>query len=67
MHNEKRAPVCLGYIGDEILPSYMEIIVIKPFQRIPINQPVFHEIQAGFLFVAQLKIFMASVFMPTDE
>ena len=39
MHNEKRAPGCLGYIGDEILPSYMEIIVIKPFQRIPINQP----------------------------
>ena len=24
--NEKRAPGCFGYIGDEILPSYMGII-----------------------------------------
>ena len=27
MSNEKRAPACLGYIGDEILPSYMGIII----------------------------------------
>ena len=25
--NEKRAPGCLGYIGDEILPSYIGIII----------------------------------------
>ena len=24
--NEKRAPGCLGYLGDEILPSYIGII-----------------------------------------
>ena len=29
MSNEKRAPGCLGFIGDEVLPSYMGII-IKP-------------------------------------
>ena len=27
LSNEKRAPSCLGYIGDEILHSYMGIIV----------------------------------------
>ena len=26
MSNEKRAPGCLGYIRDEILPNYMGII-----------------------------------------
>ena len=32
MSNEKEAPGCLGYIGDEILPRI----------RIPINQPRFN-------------------------
>ena len=27
MGNEKRNPGCLGYIGDEILPSYVGIII----------------------------------------
>ena len=27
MSNEKRAPGCLGYIGDDILPSYIGIII----------------------------------------
>ena len=27
MSNEKRAPGCLGYIRDEILPSYIGIIM----------------------------------------
>ena len=36
--NEKRAPGCLGYIGDEILPSYIGIIINHEI-RIPINQP----------------------------
>ena len=27
MSNEKRAPGCLGYTGDEILPSYVGIIL----------------------------------------
>ena len=25
--NEQRAPGCLGYIGDDVLPSYMSIII----------------------------------------
>ena len=27
LSNEKRAPGCSGYIGDEILPSYVVIII----------------------------------------
>ena len=27
--NEKRAPSCLSYIGDEILPSYIMGIIIQ--------------------------------------
>ena len=41
LSNEKRAPGWLGYIGDDILPSYIGII-IKYDIRIPINHPVFH-------------------------
>ncbi len=26
LSNEKKAPECLGYIGDEILPSYVGIM-----------------------------------------
>ena len=37
--NEKRAPGCLGYVGDEILPSYIGILISHDI-RIPINQPV---------------------------
>ena len=30
LSKEKRAPSCLGYIGDEILHSYTEITINKP-------------------------------------
>ena len=40
MSNEKRAPGWLGYIGDEILPSYIGIIINHC--KDPIKQPVFH-------------------------
>ena len=36
----KMASAGLGYIGDEILPSYMG--VIKNHKRIPIDQPVYY-------------------------
>ena len=39
MSHEKRAPGWLGYIGDEILPSYIGIIIHHEI-RIPINHPV---------------------------
>ena len=43
---------CLGYIGDEILSSYVGI-VIDIFTRIPIKQPGFNgEYRAGFFVVA---------------
>ena len=35
IHEQRKIPGCLGYIGDEILPSYVGI-------RIPMKQPVFH-------------------------
>ena len=38
---EKRAHGCLGYIGDDILPSYIGIISLT-IVRIPINQPGFN-------------------------
>ena len=38
---KKKAPGCLGYIGDEILRSFVEIIVNHyKDPRIPIKQPV---------------------------
>ena len=40
MSNEKEAPGCLGYIGDEILPR----------TRIPINQPRFNGKSSVFFF-----------------
>ena len=43
LSNEKWAPGCLGYIGDEILPSYIGIIFHKPWHK----DPVFH--QPGWL------------------
>ena len=39
--SDDKNPGCLGYIGDEILPSYIGIIIF-PIIRIPIKQPVFH-------------------------
>ena len=42
LSNGKRAPGCLGCIGDELLPSYMGIIISHDI-RIPINQPVYRE------------------------
>ena len=35
MSNEKRAPGCLGCIGDELLPSYMGVLISQykdPYQ-----------------------------------
>ena len=40
MSNEKRAPGCLGYIGDEILPSYMGVSKNRGFG--PPNHPFVH-------------------------
>ena len=38
--SNERNPGWLGYIGDEILPSYIGIIISHEI-RIPINQPGF--------------------------
>ena len=41
--NEKRAPGCLGYIGDEKLPSYIGIIDnLINYKDFVIKHPVFH-------------------------
>ena len=41
MSNENKTPSCLGYTGDEILHSYMGIIMIEwTIVRIPIKQLV---------------------------
>ena len=42
MSNEKERPVLLfrGYVGDEILPSYVKFYD-KTIIQIPIKQPVF--------------------------
>ena len=54
LSNEKRAPGCLGYIGDEQLPSYLGIIS-KTIIRIPIkNKQDSMESKAFFFFVAHL-------------
>ncbi len=47
----KKSPVCLGYTGDEILPSYVKIILNHDIS-IPIKQPVFHgfRIRLAFCF-----------------
>ena len=34
---KKRAPGCLGFFGDEILPSYVRIIIYKPLESIEQN------------------------------
>ena len=39
-----KKPGCLGYIGDEILPSYEGIIITM----IPIKQPVEWKVRPGF-------------------
>ena len=51
MSNEKKKPVCLGYTGDEILPSYVKIILNHDIS-ILIKQPVFHgfRIRLAFCF-----------------
>ena len=51
MSNEKRAPGCLGYIGDDILPSYVGIIVNNEI-RIPIQQP--GKWKVGVFLLAQM-------------
>ena len=51
---KKRAPGCLGFIGDEQLPSYLGIIINHEI-RIPINQPGFHGMSfQGLVHVAHL-------------
>ena len=40
MSNDKRAPGCLGYIGDEKLPSYIGEYFINHYDRIPTKQSV---------------------------
>ena len=42
LSNEKRAPGCLGCIGDEMLPSHMGII-ISHYNDPYFLQPVYHE------------------------
>ena len=42
MSHEKRAHGWLGYIGDEILPSYIGDYFTNNDIRIPINQPGFN-------------------------
>ena len=37
LSNEKQKPVCLGYIGDEMLPSYVGDYFINHPIRIPIE------------------------------
>ena len=46
LSNEKRAPGCLGYKGDEILPRSMEII------RIPLKQAVQWKVRGFLIFQA---------------
>ena len=41
MSNKKGTPGCLGYLRDEILPSYIGVIINHEI-RIPINQPGFN-------------------------
>ena len=51
LSNEKRAPSCLRYIGDEILPSYVAIIISHykdPYETISIMESkMFHLIFRG--------------------
>ena len=42
LSNEKRAPGCLGFVGDDILPMLYRDYFINHDVRIPTNQPVFH-------------------------
>ncbi len=44
---KKWPPGWLGYIGDELLPSYIGIIINHDI-RIPINQPVEWNVRLGF-------------------
>ena len=52
--DEKRALGWLGYIGDEILPSYIGIMRHHEI-RIPINQPGFKQESKGPGFFSWLK------------
>ena len=56
MSNEERPAGCFGYIGDEILPSYVGIFKIVNHYKDPvIKQPVFHgKYPAIFFFVAHM-------------
>ena len=49
LSNEKRAPGCLGFVGDDILPMLYRDYFINHDVRIPTNQPVFH----GFFFIEE--------------
>ena len=41
LNNEKMALVVLGYIGDEIRPSYMGLFHNLTIKRVPIKQTVY--------------------------
>ena len=49
LSNEKRAPGCLGFIGDYTIQLYGDYKK-KTIIRIPIKQPVFHGKSTGFFF-----------------
>ena len=54
LSNEKRAPSCLRYTGDEILPGCVGILINHykdPYETISIM-----ESKTFFFFVAQLKL-----------
>ena len=58
MSNEQRAPSCLGYIGDEILPSYMGNLwnsFINHYKGSLLNNQDSMESKAVFFFRGSLK------------
>ena len=40
IEQRKKTPGCLGYVGDEILPTDMWGIIINHIIRIPIKEPL---------------------------
>ena len=54
LSSDQLTPGCLLYRGDEILPSYMGIVISHEI-RITMNQPGFHGMSlVGFVAVAHL-------------
>ena len=52
--HEKRNPGCLGFIGDEILPSYVGIMINH--YKDPYKATNIMESKAGFFSVAHMSI-----------